>query len=123
MKKRHETPWLAAASLVVATGMILPALGADPADDLWFFADFDSTPQMDGRAFLDPLPVQPDVDGRYGKGYLFESDEKRCENKYWVVRDRELLKTFPDERGSFACWYRSPEEKLGFKGGPAGHAI
>ena len=98
--------------------MPLAVFGADLSEDIWFFADFDSVPQMDGSAFFAPLPLQPSVDGRFGKGYLFESDEKRCENKYWVVRDRTALKTFPFERGSFSCWYRSPEDKLGFKGAP-----
>ena len=101
-----------------AAALSSAVMGADLADELWFFADFDSTPQIDGCAFFNPLPLQTPVEGRYGKGYLFESDEKRCENKYWVLRDRELLKTFPYERGSFACWYRSPEDKLGFKSAP-----
>lgn len=82
-------------------GFLLAAALA-PAD-LWFFADFDSTPQIAGCAFGDLLPKAEPVAGRYGNGYLFESDDKRCENKYWVVRDPELLKDFPVERGSFAC--------------------
>ena len=110
--------WSLLSVAVLAAGISISACGAHSADDLWFFADFDSVPQIAGRAFFNPLPVKPDVEGRYGKGYLFESDEKRCENKYWVVRDRELLKTFPAERGSFACWYRSPEDKLGMKSAP-----
>ena len=79
------------------------------SDDLWFFADFDSMPQLDGAAFDKPLSNAPEVKGRFGKGRAFLSDEKRCENRFWVVRDRELVKNFPAERGSFSCWYRTPD--------------
>ncbi|MBO7721069.1 MAG: LamG domain-containing protein [Kiritimatiellae bacterium] len=75
---------------------------------LWFFADFDSQPQLDGAALTLPMRGES-VEGRFGKGAAFMSDLKRCENAFLVVRDRELLKNFPSERGSFACWHRTPE--------------
>lgn len=91
------------------------AKGEVTNDDLWFFADFDSVARLDGAAFLTPLPVKNDVPGRYGRAFSFTGTDKRAENKYWVISDPEKLKNFPNEKGAFACWFRTPEEKLGYK--------
>ena len=88
-------------------------------DDLWFFADFDSVPRIGGRPFLQKLPDGGEVNGRFGKGYAFVSDEKRCDNRFWSVRDAELLKDFPHACGSFSCWFRSPEKYIELTDSPA----
>ena len=96
--------------LCAALGAVSP--NGPVCDDLWFFADFDSVPRMGGDAFTARLPDGGDVKGRFGKGYAFVSDEKRCENLFWTVQDPERLKDFPFARGAFACWFRSPERYL-----------
>lgn len=83
------------------------------ADDLWFFADFDRTAEMDGFAFTDPIDGGAFDEGRFGKGYRFVSDLKRADGKFWVVKDRLRLSGFPFAAGTFSCWFRSPEEHLG----------
>ena len=98
-------------------GLAVASARAD--DDLWFFADFDSVPRLDGDALTAPLPAGGEVAGRFGRGYAFVSDKKRCEDRFWVVRDTARLKAFPRERGTFACWFRSPEACLD-KGGEPG---
>ena len=95
---------------VLVAGLAAVSVRAD--DGLWFFADFDSPPQLDGDALTASLPSGGEVDGRFGRGYAFVSDKARCEDRFWVVRDTARLKSFPRERGTFACWFRSPKECL-----------
>ena len=98
-------------ALASVLGGALPTLSsaAELRDDLWFFADFDHVAELAGHAFDVPLPNAADAPGRFGRGRAFLSAKKRVDNDFWTIRDSELLKSFPSDRGSFACWFRSPE--------------
>ena len=90
-------------------------IGAGLPDDFWFVADFDSTPELCGNAFLRPLPEGDGVksagyvEGRFGRGYAFLGPTNRCEGMFWRERRPEALSDFPWKSGAFACWYRTPE--------------
>ncbi len=99
----------------VLSAAFCAAKGDISKDDLWFFADFDSVPRLDGAAFSAPLPRNRDVPGRYGRAYSFTGGDKRDENRFWTVSDPEKLKNFPREKGAFMCWFRTPKDKLGYR--------
>ena len=105
--------------LLLGTTLCVASSGTLDCNDLWLFADFDTLPQIGGRPFSQKLPDGGEVKGRFGKGYAFVSDEKRCDNRFWSVRDAELLKDFPCACGSFSCWFRSPEKYLAQPESPA----
>ncbi len=90
---------------LAAASAIAVAACAARADDLWFFADFDSVPVLDGEALLDELPQDEMVEGRSGCACAFRT-------KFWSVSDPARLKDFPREEGSFACFFRSEESSL-----------
>ena len=94
--------------LLTSSFLVFPTSAA-VRDDLWFFADFDRVAELGGHAFDEPLPNAADAPGRFGRGRAFLSAKKRVDNDFWTIRDRELIKSFPDERGTFSCWFRSPE--------------
>ena len=106
--------------------------GSPLPDDFWFCADFDSTAELCGNAFLRVLPEDAPavvcgpafsrttprgfgaaragfVPGRFGRGYAFLGPTNRCEGIFWCEKRPEALSDFPWENGSFACWYRTPE--------------
>ncbi|MBQ3341631.1 MAG: hypothetical protein IJG84_07025 [Kiritimatiellae bacterium] len=89
----------------VAVMAVAASACAADADDLWFFADFDSTPVLDGEALLDPLPEEEMVEGRFGRACAFRSH-------FWKVSDPVRLRDFPREAGSFSCFFRSEEASL-----------
>ena len=102
----------AAAALLAAAS----ACGRDFApDDFWFCADFDSTPELCGNAFLRALPEGDGrtsagfCEGRFGRGYAFLGPTNRCEGIFWREQRPEALSDFPWKDGSFVCWYRTPE--------------
>ena len=99
---------LSAALLLAASG----AFAAPTAEDLWFFADFDSLPRLNGAAFTEPLVDGHEDKGRFGKGHAFVVPGKRGDEKFWRITDPAVIDTFPRERGAFACWFRSPEDCL-----------
>ena len=84
-------------------------------NDFWFVADFDSTPELCGNAFLRALPEGDGVnkagytEGRFGRGYAFLGPTNRCEGMFWRERRPEALSDFPWTNGTFACWYRTPD--------------
>ena len=84
-------------------------------DDFWFVADFDSTPELCGNAFLRALPEGDGenkagyTEGRFGRGYAFLGPTNRCEGMFWRERRPEALSDFPWTNGTFACWYRTPD--------------
>ena len=94
----------ALAAAVVLSLSSVAACAADD-DDLWFFADFDSTPVLDGEALLEELPQDEMVEGRYGCACAFRSH-------FWKVSDPVRLKGFPRAEGSFSCFFRSEEASL-----------
>ena len=75
------------------------------ADDIWFYADFDSPPTLDGEALLETLPEDELTDGRFGRAGAFRT-------RFWKIADPEWVKTFPREHGSFSCFFRSEERAL-----------
>ena len=89
----------------VAISLVSTAARAAEGDDLWFFADFDSTPVLDGDALLAPLPQEEIVEGRFGRACAFRSH-------FWEVADPVRLRNFPREEGSFSCFFRSEESAL-----------
>ena len=91
-------------TLVASLSVVASTCVAD-ADDLWFFADFDSTPVLDGEAVLERFPQDEMVDGRFGRACAFRKHMLK-------IADPELLKDFPREEGSFSCFFRSEEASL-----------
>ena len=89
----------------VALSLVSTVASAADGDDLWFFADFDSTPVLDGEALLDKMPDKEMVDGRFGRACAFRT-------RYWKVSDPMRLCNFPREEGSFSCFFRSEESSL-----------
>ena len=79
---------------------------------LWFFADFDGVPLLDGAAYTEPLVDGYSTEGRFGKGHAFVLPDKRGDNRFWRISDPAVLASFPRKRGAFACWFRSPEDCL-----------
>ena len=79
---------------------------------LWFFADFDGVPRINGSAYTEPLVDGHADEGRFGRGHAFVDDAKNAAGKFWRITDPELLASFPRDRGAFACWFRSPEDCL-----------
>ena len=89
----------------VAMSLVSASVCAADADDLWFFADFDSTPVLDGEAVLDSLPEDEMVDGRFGRACAFRSHTLK-------IADPARLAGFPREEGSFSCFFRSEKASL-----------
>lgn len=81
---------------------------------LWFCADFDQPSELGGFLFEQNMNAGRAVEGRFGKGYAFESAKPRAEHEFWRISDRERLADFPWKEGSFACW---------FKGGDPGKVL
>jgi len=102
-------------ALLVSFASILHVGAVSVPDDFWFVADFDSTPELCGNAFLRALPDGDGVnkagytEGRFGRGYAFLGPTNRCEGMFWRERRPEALSDFPWTNGTFACWYRTPE--------------
>ena len=92
-------------AVVFATAMGCMGVCAAPADPLWFHADFDTTPVLDGEALPDKLPESEMVDGRFGRACAFRKH-------YWKIGDPQRLVNFPREAGSFSCFFRSEEDSL-----------
>ena len=92
-------------SIVVNMSFAPAAVHAAGSDDLWFFADFDSTPVMDGEAVAETLPADEFTEGRFGRACAFRSH-------YLKIADPERLKNFPRDEGSFSCFFRSEEASL-----------
>ena len=89
----------------VAMSLASASVCAADADDLWFFADFDSTPVLDGEAVLDSLPEDEMVEGRFGRACAFRSHTLK-------IADPARLAGFPREEGSFSCFFRSEKASL-----------
>ena len=104
--------YFALSALVACTALAHADAAHGLKDDLWFFADFDRPARLDGCAFTDPIRGGAAAEGRFGSGYAFVSDERRCEEMFWVVRDPLLLTGFPSKRGTFACWCRTPPDRM-----------
>ncbi len=96
--------WFPKCCFAIATGIL--SLGVASADGLWFCADFDSPAELDGTRFEQDMREGAVVEGRFGNGYRFASDNVRAESDFWRIDDPERLKDFPFEDGAFACWFR-----------------
>lgn len=78
---------------------------------LWFCADFDAPAELNGESIETVSVAGVRAQGRFGEGFAFVSDKRRCENEFIRLKDSELLKAFPSTNGTFVCWFRSVDEK------------
>lgn len=81
---------------------------------LWFCADFDQPSELGGFLFEQNMAAGRIVEGRFGRGYAFESEKPRAEHEFWRISDKERLAGFPWAEGAFACWFKGgdPEKVL-----------
>ena len=102
-------------SFLVAAMVFSPA-----SSDLWFFADADHATRLNGSLFEEYPNRVTRADGKFGAAYGFLApDTKKRNVEFWPIKDGELLRTFPAERGSFCCWFRSSADTLGQADAPA----
>ena len=78
---------------------------------LWFCADFDQPSELGGFLFEQNMAAGRIVEGRFGRGYAFESEKPRAEHEFWRISDKERLADFPWKEGSFACWFKGGDSE------------
>ena len=95
----------------VAVGFVAQA--ADLENDLWFIADFDAPPELDGCALQANMPqgdgvVSPGYTaGRYGKGYAFLRPTNGIPQASVGTQAPELLNNYPFVAGTFCYWVKT----------------